>query len=241
MQTSEQINELAGALAKAQGVIEPVGKNREVLVQTRTGGSYKFKYATLDAIREAIRKPLSDNGIALIQSVDDDNGTAVTLTTSLVHSSGQWMRSHLKVLMENSGNQARGSAISYARRYAISSMLGIVSEEDDDANIVDGNAVKRKADKGMMQEATEIHNAQNAERRANGQPPLRKPKPTRREWAGYAKEDIRLANTVEDVWAYWNDGENAALLSKLEEENHSLYQEVVQVRDDHLDLLRAGQ
>lgn len=141
MQTSDLICDLAGALAKAQGQFGNVAKNREVTVKTKTGGSYKFKYATLDAISEAIRKPLSDNGLSYIQAVTHaERGMAID--TRLMHASGQWLQTVTPIKTDGDGNQAIGSAITYGRRYALSAMLGIVSDEDDDGNASDGNHIE---------------------------------------------------------------------------------------------------
>ncbi len=147
MNTSEQINEIAAALAKAQGAFQNVSKNREVVVRTKAGATYKFKYATLDAIIEMIRKPLSDNALAFVQSIDKINGS-MGVDTRLYHTSGQWMQIFTPMTVDGEGNQALGSAVSYAKRYALSSLLGIASEDDDDANASDGNQVEHARDVG---------------------------------------------------------------------------------------------
>lgn len=145
MQTSEQIADLAAALAKAQGQFGNVPKNREVTVKTKTGGTYKFKYATLDAIGDSIRKPLADNGLSYIQAVaKTDAGMAID--TRLMHASGQWLQTVTPMKIENDGNQAIGSAITYGRRYALSALLGIVSDDDDDSNASDGNHIEHARD-----------------------------------------------------------------------------------------------
>jgi len=128
---------LALALSKAQSQFPPIPRSREVTVQTKTGGSYKFKYATLDTILESVRKPLSDNGLAICQLIDD--GALVTL---LLHESGATLEG--RVLLPNSPGdtvQQLGSAITYLRRYALQAALGIAAEEDDDGNASSGNRV----------------------------------------------------------------------------------------------------
>lgn len=139
MNHSETLNELAAALAKAQGAFQNPKKNREVKVTSkRTGAQYKFSYATFDEIVDCVRKPLADNGLAFTQGV---NGAAIT--TMLLHASGQWLSTELPIKIGDADNaaQAMGSAITYAKRYAITAMLGIASEEDDDANAADGNVI----------------------------------------------------------------------------------------------------
>lgn len=99
----------------------------------KSGGSYTFEYSTLDAIVKATKKGLSDNELAHFTTMDDNH-----ITTVLAHSSGQSISSKIKIssLFKAGDNnaQAYGSAISYGRRYLLSGLLGIVSDEDDDGN-----------------------------------------------------------------------------------------------------------
>jgi hypothetical protein len=125
MEHSEQIMELAKALSKTQGEIKSVSKDA-------VNPFFKNKYATLDAIWEAIRKPLSTNGLAVLQTTYDQQG--IVLETTLVHSSGQWVRSYLPLNAKANDPQSIGSALTYARRYSLSAILGISADEDDDAN-----------------------------------------------------------------------------------------------------------
>lgn len=143
---SEQINELAAALATAQGKFQPIKKSKTVEVngKTRDGRDFKYKYAyaPLDEILNATRPALSENGLAIIQTTDEgDYGTL--LKTSLIHASGQWYNSY-KILGRFEDPQKFGGALTYYRRYEISTVLGISSEEDDDANGVTGNEVQHK-------------------------------------------------------------------------------------------------
>ena len=129
MRTSETFNELAAALAKAQGAIENAEKDRENVF-------LKNRYMTLTAVWDAIRKPLSDNGLSIVQVTEADDG-ALMLLTRLMHSSGQYIEATYPVLgMDAKGvnaAQAAGSALTYARRYSLTSMIGVVADEDDDA------------------------------------------------------------------------------------------------------------
>ncbi len=90
----------------------------------------------------------------------------------------------------------------------------------------------------IMAEARAISEQQAAERAAAGQPPLRKPNPSRKEWAQYAKEDIKMLD-MQGIIAWNND--NAAKMEQLQEQNHSLWLEIEQVRADRLDSLRLAQ
>lgn len=143
MRQSEQINELAAALAKAQGQFTNPARNREVEVKPRESAAYSFKYATFDAILDVVRKPLSDNGLALVQGVATTE-QGLVLTTKLLHATGQWLESDTPIFYTGDKAQAFGSGVSYAKRYAVASLLGVTADEDDDGNAAEGNAAKFK-------------------------------------------------------------------------------------------------
>lgn len=123
---SESIDKLAVALSKAQAAFSPVKKDAD-------NPFFKSKYADLAGIWEAIRKPLADNGLAILQEPAGLNGH-IKLATTLVHSSGQYTRSILSMPVTKQDPQGYGSAVTYARRYALQSIVGIAAEEDDDGN-----------------------------------------------------------------------------------------------------------
>lgn len=125
MRSSEQIDQLATALAKAQGIMANA-------VINKVNPHFKSKYADLAAIREAVMQPLAQNGIAIVQLVGSDENGAF-LTTRLVHASGQWIES-IHPLPTTAKPQEFGSALTYARRYSLAAICGISAEEDDDAN-----------------------------------------------------------------------------------------------------------
>lgn len=143
METSERIDELAAALAKAQGEFTNPHKNRDVKVRMKAGGEYTFAYATFDAILDVVRKPLADNGLSLIQSLGTDAKGDVVITR-LMHASGQWVQFPTPIFCAENGAQAFGSGITYAKRYAITALLVIASDEDDDGNAASGNQATAK-------------------------------------------------------------------------------------------------
>ncbi len=125
---SETISELAKALSSFQGKMIAVKKDA-------TNPFYKSKYATLDTIWETIRTPLSENGLTLVQTMNlTPDGNSV-LETTLYHTSGEWISGQQLVNPVKEDPQSLGSAISYARRYSLSALLGVVSDEDDDGNV----------------------------------------------------------------------------------------------------------
>jgi polyhydroxyalkanoate synthesis regulator phasin len=133
---SEGIGQLVGALAKAQGSYEPIRKNRTVKVAMKAGGAYDFRYATLDSVLDATRTALAVNGLAITATVTDK------LTVLLMHESGEWLSSVAPMPAIGGNWQAYGSALTYARRYLISTMLGVASESDDDGAAASGHKIE---------------------------------------------------------------------------------------------------
>lgn len=125
------------ALAVAQGAITAA----EAL-QTADAGSYSYRYADLAACLEVIRKPLSDNGLALIQlpSINENgrDGNTVTIETILAHESGQSISCTMSMRPDKGGPQAVGAVMTYLRRYSLSSMLGVAQYDDDAASATKG-------------------------------------------------------------------------------------------------------
>ena len=123
MQTSDQINELHAALSKAQGAMSGAHKGTD-------NPFFKSRYSDLASVMEAIRKPFADNGLSFIQAPSFGDGR-VSITTRIMHSSGQWYQSTLDVPVAKNDAQAVGSAISYGKRYGLQSMAGVPSVDDD--------------------------------------------------------------------------------------------------------------
>ena len=105
----------------------------------KSGGKYDFKYATLDAILDAVRKPLSENGLSLTCYMSgDDKGELCT--TRLLHSSGQWIECSFPLIVDGGADAQRwGSALTYSKRNAISAILAIHADEDDDGATAGGH------------------------------------------------------------------------------------------------------
>jgi len=134
---SEQINEIATALAKAQSQISPA-------VKSAANPYFKSKYADLASVWDACRAALTANGIAVVQSPSSTDDGRVSVTTMLVHGSGQWLAETLTVKPKDDGPQALGSVITYLRRYALAAFAG-VAPEDDDAQAAEGQKTGAKA------------------------------------------------------------------------------------------------
>lgn len=123
MNRSDQINELAAALAKAQGQIEGAKKDS-------ANPFFKSTYADLASVWDACRSQLSSNGLSVTQCPEESD-SGISVETMLMHSSGQWISSRYSMPVSKVDAQAVGSAITYARRYALAAIVGIAPEDDD--------------------------------------------------------------------------------------------------------------
>lgn len=127
---SDSISKLAAALSKAQASIEAAKKDSK-------NPFFNSKYADLSSVWGAIRAPLTANELSIIQEPGSEQGKVI-ITTTLLHSSGEYVRSSLTLPVTKADAQGYGSAITYARRYALQSVVGIAPEDDD------GNAASDK-------------------------------------------------------------------------------------------------
>lgn len=124
---SECLNELATALAKAQAEIEIAGRKE-------TNPFFKSKYADLAELIKVSRPALTKNGLAVMQQITTDQDAMTWLHTLLVHTSGQWIESRMRIIPTKNDPQSFGSCVSYLRRYCYGALLNIaVADEDDDA------------------------------------------------------------------------------------------------------------
>jgi hypothetical protein len=143
---SDDINELATALAKAQGSIESATFDRE-------NPHFRSKYASLASVINAGRKALSANGIAIVQLINDGE-----LTTLMMHTSGQWLSS-TSALPVTARPQEFGSALTYMRRYHMMSIIcvGVDDDEsDDDANAAEAGKLRMPARRTPAQPAQNV-------------------------------------------------------------------------------------
>jgi hypothetical protein len=125
MTTSEQIGELAAALAKAQAEMEGASK-------TALNPHFKNRYPDLASVRDACIPALTKHGIAVIQSPEVVN-EIVSVETMLIHTSGQWIRGTVTCAAQNAGPQPIGSAITYLRRYSLMAFSGVAPDDDGEA------------------------------------------------------------------------------------------------------------
>ena len=132
--SSPDIAQIAPALVKALGELTDVPKGREAKIPTKTGASYGYKYADLADTLSMIRPVLARHGLAVTQTASNPDGDTVAITTTLIHSSGEWMSFHPLLLPNGRTAQETGSAITYGRRYSLLAVLGLAAEDDDGAS-----------------------------------------------------------------------------------------------------------
>ncbi len=138
MKTSEIFKEFPEAFLEAQKAIDIVKFN-----QIAKGTKFSFQYADLEVVVKAIKGPLNDNGISFVQGTETV-GDANYVTTRLMHKSGEYMEFHTPILVASKLDpQAFGSGMSYAKRYALMSVTGLVATDEDDGG--DRAAKKSKA------------------------------------------------------------------------------------------------
>lgn len=163
---SDDIGELADALAKAQKSMETPQKNKTAIIDSkRTGRSYSYTYADLPTVIESLRNALADNGLSYIQRTRIDNNRLM-LETRLMHTSGQWIASDWPLAVPDKEDPKQTAALlTYGRRYSLTSLCGISAEEtDDDAERhatkkeqVTGKITKTALQKRMREFSGELH------------------------------------------------------------------------------------
>jgi hypothetical protein len=136
--SSESVAALASALAKAKAELVNPEKSLTATIRTDRGGEGErsFRYAPLSSGLDIVRKTLGQHEIATVQTTAIDHTAGmVNLTTTLAHASGEWIASDWPVcpIAETANPQRMGAALTYARRYALFTLVGIAGEDDLDA------------------------------------------------------------------------------------------------------------
>lgn len=157
MKHSDELKNIAKALAKFQADIKDPARDKD-------NPYFKSKYVALDGLLDAVRPVLATNGLSFIQS-PVSNGQDMGVTTLLMHDSGEWIESDPFVLHAVKNDpQAGGSAITYARRYSLSAVLGVAWDDDDDANIATKGHQSRSNARETASKGNHIQNNAKAEK-----------------------------------------------------------------------------
>lgn len=159
--------QLYAALAKAQGEFPPIPRSKTVRVKGKTKASadfeYTFNYAPLDAIIAAVRPKLTENGLSISQFLTSDDGRPA-IQTIIMHAGGGSISGTLPIKTEGLDPQGVGSLVTYVRRYALVSALGIASEDDDDGGAANrapradasANGSEKKANASQVREVEKL-------------------------------------------------------------------------------------
>ena len=145
MKTSTSITTIAKSLAAASASLRNPG-------QDATNPHFRSKYTSLVGLIDSLRAPLHAHGIIVLQPVSSPVAGRVRVTTTLLHSSGEWMSSTAD-LPSGATAQSFGAAVAYLRRYALQSMLGVSGDADADD---DGEAERVKAEKPAKRKAEPV-------------------------------------------------------------------------------------
>lgn len=145
MQTSTELGQFADAMAKAQASMGGATKGSR-------NPHFNSAFADLASVVNVVKGPLSANGIAFVQ-MPSSSGDLVSVTTRLVHSSGEWMQCTLSARPRKNDPQGVGSVVTYLKRYTLQAMCGVSSEDDD------GNAGSREPEPRRQPEPVDYSKA----------------------------------------------------------------------------------
>lgn len=127
MKRSENIIDISKALNAAQKEMRPA-------IKDSTNPHFRSKYSDLASVMDALREPIGNNGLSIVQDATMDE-KGVNITTTILHLSGQWIEfGPLTIPLGKKDAHAVGSACSYGKRYSLCAALGVVSDDDDDGN-----------------------------------------------------------------------------------------------------------
>lgn len=133
MKKSESVTAIFKALVSAQAVVGTAQKNK-------VNPHLKNKYADLGSVWDAIGPALEANKLAMLQTPTQSDDSKLHLETMIIHESGEWISEVMIMPLPKQDPQGYGSALSYARRYHASSMLGVVQDDDDAHSASKGSA-----------------------------------------------------------------------------------------------------
>lgn len=199
MITSEQIDKIAPAFVKAQAACNGAKKSSN-------NPHFKSKYADLSAVWDACEGALETNKLSVLQGLGEVIDGKMQIETMLLHDSGQWIKSLASIPLPKADPQGYGSASTYARRYTLAALMGIVQEDDD------GNAARMPANDANAR----INNPTPAPKREKAEP-LAGPYTSKTALWGAVRRFTSELNGCGDsdmLEAFLSDKDSAALLEQ---------------------------
>lgn len=146
---SEQIDQIAAALASAQSEMDFARKDS-------ANPFFKSSYADLASVWDVCRRVLPKNGLAVSQTLEPSEGQTISVRTTLLHKSGQWITGVCQIPMVKADPQAAGSAITYARRYSLAAICGVIADDDDAEQAMGRKPAAKAAPRKKMETMDEI-------------------------------------------------------------------------------------
>lgn len=143
MNQSESIAKLATALSIVQGKLSHAKKDS-------ANPFFKSTYADLESVWEACRGLLSENGLSVLQFPGVYEEGTMSLTTTLAHSSGEWISQTMSLPVSKPDAQGSGSALTYMRRYALAAVVGVVQADDDGNSAVQSKVYNKVTAKDIL-------------------------------------------------------------------------------------------
>lgn len=216
------MKEIATALAKAQAAMKPALKDT-------ANPFFKSKYADLTSVWEACREALTKNGLSVVQTTEFE-GDAVWIETILLHSSGESIKGRYPLRPMQQTPQGYGSALSYARRYSLAAMVGVVADDDD------GHAASEKA------AATNgAHHDEPPQSTMTGRKNEAEGIKQAREWANNAHAALGKLTTKDSVqnWIQ-RHGETVEALANVVPDEYRSLKDKIDMRLDSFNTLAAG-
>lgn len=217
------MKELATALAKAQAAMKPAKRSVE-------NSFFKTSYADLADVWAACQEPLTSNGLSVSQTTDfDENG--IWIRTVLMHTSGESLEGRFPVRPLKPDPQALGSATSYARRYALAAMVGVVTEDDD------GNEGSKKIEAASNGHHVDDRPANSTQSRKMESEAVRKA----REWTN-GQLSVLLKMTKQDSLDIWLDrwGKDVERLKDVVPDEYDAMKKAIARAETRLNPLAAG-
>lgn len=129
---TDNIADLSAALVAASAELVSVNKSREAAIPTKSGGSYAYRYAALEDVLDTVRPVLAKHGLTVTQTASNQNADFLTISTAILHRSGQYIVFDSLALPNGRTAQEIGSAITYGRRYHLLACLNLAASDDDD-------------------------------------------------------------------------------------------------------------
>ena len=202
-----RMGEIYGALSLAQGEFPEIAKTKK---------GHGYMYADIADILRAVRPILASNGLAVMQMMEDD-----VLVTSLVHKSGAKIDSRYPLVVDGTGRmnniQRQGAALTYARRYSLTALLGVAADEDVDASDVDLTPRNPSNPSGGLKDAWQAGVldalAENATDRERAEA-----------FANQIIVDIGSKKSADGVNGVW--GKRSAIIEALDKKHNDLYQSI---------------